>query len=437
MFYSVWEFVINLLETVLFATVANGKCQKRRFNYHHIKQLVYIFSKSVFITILNLMNASTLITMISVLFLNFLFLILFFNSAIFTDFFLSLVYSILLIISDALTIFIPSKLFNINISRVLYTGNLRVPFSLIYISIIALFVIFFLLFVENVFLSDAFEKISFFIISTTCVILEEIVMIVLLELPLALSHYYNLLLCIFGLTLFLFIFLTIYFYRLGKEKEKNIQLIQKITITDMENRQNKEIIKSVQNLRILKHDIKNHLSVLHDLLISNKFEEAIKYIKEINHTIEKTTYIISTGILSIDCIMTSKLSTAMSNNIIVTHQIHFPSEFHFSDMDMCSLFGNLLDNAIESNCKLANDNRKISIEIKPYNQMLSICIMNNSDGIYNFDSHDNLTTTKENSLSLHGMGISRIKDIVEKYDGIIEITPESEKFTVSILLPLN
>ena len=183
MFYSVWEFVINLLETVLFATVANGKCLKRRFNYHHIKQLVYIFSKSVFITILNLMNASTLITMISVLFLNFLFLILFFNSAIFTDFFLSLVYSILLIISDALTIFIPSKLFNINISRVLYTGNLRVPFSLIYISIIALFVIFFLLFVENVFLSGFFEKISFFFISTTCEILEEIVMIVLLELP--------------------------------------------------------------------------------------------------------------------------------------------------------------------------------------------------------------------------------------------------------------
>ena len=46
-------------------------------------------------------------------------------------------------------------------------------------------------------------------------------------------------------------------------------------------------------------------------------------------------------------------------------------------------------------------------------------------------------SSKVNSLSLHGMGISRIKDIVEKYDGIIEITPESEKFTVSILLPLN
>ena len=37
MFYSVWEFVINLLETVLFATVANGKCQKRRFNYNQIQ----------------------------------------------------------------------------------------------------------------------------------------------------------------------------------------------------------------------------------------------------------------------------------------------------------------------------------------------------------------------------------------------------------------
>ena len=43
-----------------------------------------------------------------------------------------------------------------------------------------------------------------------------------------------------------------------------------------------------------------------------------------------------------------------------------------SDMDLCSLLGNLLDNAIEANCKFEQEKRKLQIEIKPYNNMLSI-----------------------------------------------------------------
>ena len=316
-------------------------------------------------------------------------------------------------------------------------GNMRILFSLIYISIIALFVIIFLLFTPQVFVLGKLDKISYFIISTICVILEEIVLIILLKQPIYAENFFHLLLFIFGLTLFLFVYISIYIYRLGKEKEKNDRLIQSITINQMEARQNEEIINSTHSLRVFKHDIMNHMSILYKLVENGKNSDALKYIYQINNSIERTSYTISTGIIPIDCIMTAKLSKALDNNISIKHQIHFPANYNISDMDLCSLISNLLDNAIEANCKLDMTKRRLQIEIKPYNNMLLLFISNSSNGIYLYGGNGNLLTTKTSNKNEHGIGIKRINEIVKKYNGIIEFNPGTEIFSVSILFPLD
>lgn len=314
---------------------------------------------------------------------------------------------------------------------------MRILFSLIYISIIALFVIIFLLFTPQVFVLGKLDKISYFIISTICVILEEIVLIILLKQPIYAENFFQLLLFIFGLTLFLFVYISIYIYRLGKEKEKNDRLIQSITINQMEARQNEEIINSTHSLRVFKHDIMNHMSILYKLVENGKNSDALKYIYQINNSIERTSYTISTGIIPIDCIMTAKLSKALDNNISIKHQIHFPANYNISDMDLCSLISNLLDNAIEANCKLDMTKRRLQIEIKPYNNMLLLFISNSSNGIYLYGGNGNLLTTKTSNKNEHGIGIKRINEIVKKYNGIIEFNPGTEIFSVSILFPLD
>lgn len=105
-------------------------------------------------------------------------------------------------------------------------GKYANTFSLIYISIIALFVIIFLLFTPQVFVLGKLDKISYFIISTICVILEENVLIILLKQSIYTENFFHLLLFIFGLTLFLFVYISIYIYRLGKEKEKMTDLFR-------------------------------------------------------------------------------------------------------------------------------------------------------------------------------------------------------------------
>ena len=437
MLFSIWEFVINFLESFLFAIFVIKQCEKKSFRFYIPFQIFFLLGKSILTTILNFCGVSTLIMIFVTPLLGFIYICLFYKNSIFYNFFLSMIYSIFLLLSDAATALIPSYFLNIELTQLLYSGNLRIPFTLIYISIVALFVITFLLFNPHVFVMGVLEKISYFTISIICITLEEIIMIILLKSPSSFKFQTNLLLYVFGLSLFLFIFMTIYFYRLGKEKGKNMKLIQEITISKIENRQNEEIIKSVKNLRILKHDIKNHLNVLYDLLNQKRNEEAIAYIKNMNDSIEISNYTISTGILSIDCILTTKLSFAISNNIEVDHQIFLPMKLPFSDLDMCSLFGNLLDNAIEANLKLNPSNRKIKLVIKPFNKMLSIFVKNNSDGKYLFDSHGELVSTKMSERNEHGIGLFRIRDLVSKYDGMIQFEHEKETFSVSVLLPLN
>lgn len=332
MFNIIWEFIINLLESFLFAVICNAKFTKRQYHYHTAEQTLFILCKSLLITLMNISKISTIISLTSVLLLNIIFLILFFVNPIFNSFFVSFIYCLILIISDALTLLIPIKFYNINLSQVLYLGNMRILFSLIYISIIALFVIIFLLFTPQVFVLGKLDKISYFIISTICVILEENVLIILLKQSIYTENFFHLLLFIFGLTLFLFVYISIYIYRLGKEKEKNDRLIQSITINQMEARQNEEIINSTHSLRVFKHDIMNHMSILYKLVENGKNSDALKYIYQINNSIERTSYTISTGIIPIDCIMTAKLSKALDNNISIKHQIHFPANYNISDM---------------------------------------------------------------------------------------------------------
>ena len=115
MFNIIWEFIINLLESFLFAVICNAKFTKRQYHYHTAEQTLFILCKSLLITLMNISKISTIISLTSVLLLNIIFLILFFVNPIFNSFFVSFIYCLILIISDALTLLIPIKFYNINI----------------------------------------------------------------------------------------------------------------------------------------------------------------------------------------------------------------------------------------------------------------------------------------------------------------------------------
>ena len=103
-------------------------------------------------------------------------------------------------------------------------------------------------------------------------------------------------------------------------------------------------------------------------------------------------------------------------------------------METAALFGNLLDNAI--NAQDAVQGKKyIQLEVKTKGKMLSITVINSSSGNYRYAKGELATLNKDRAT--HGLGLKRIKSIAETHGGNLTVTPEDDRFTARVLVPLE
>lgn len=436
---NIWEFIINILEALLFCLLLNQKLERKEFEHLYLKQFIVLFIQSILLYVLNQLNISPLLVLLSFAVLHYIFALFFFLSSNIIKLFWVIIYTIATITADALTTIIPTKLLNYDIKLLLAGGTLRLPFTLVYITLLAIIIIILLCFTTKTFHLTTTEKLTFITLSIICISIEELIILEQVNINITNgTANSNLIYGIFFLVMILFITLVFYIYNLGIEKEKNIKMAELHMISEMENRQYSQIIQSVSELRIMKHDLSNHLKTIQTMLEKEHYADANIYISSLAGTIEQSYYAISSGNTPVDCIVTNKLKQAELSNISVDYTIHLPNSFPLSDIETCSLFGNLFDNAIESCNKLEKSKRSIKFIVKPYNNMLSIQITNSSIGDYITTSNGLFFTTKsQKDKNSHGIGLKRVHDIVKKYQGFLEITPEESSFCVSILIPLE
>lgn len=106
------------------------------------------------------------------------------------------------------------------------------------------------------------------------------------------------------------------------------------------------------------------------------------------------------------------------------------STLPFTDREIISLFGNLLDNALEACEQIKGKERWIRIKIKKKNQLIYIEIANAIAKKPDQNGSGFISTKKENGL--HGYGMRNIRDIVEKYEGIFQYEIRDESLMVII-----
>lgn len=108
-----------------------------------------------------------------------------------------------------------------------------------------------------------------------------------------------------------------------------------------------------------------------------------------------------------------------------------PSELPYEDVDLCSLMGNLLDNAVEACERMpAGMARALRVGIQCANRSFSVIIRNTAHG-------DLPGRTAKRDTVLHGHGLTVVTQIVEKYGGIQTASLEDGYFTYSVALPLD
>jgi sensor histidine kinase YesM len=194
----------------------------------------------------------------------------------------------------------------------------------------------------------------------------------------------------------------------------------------------KDLEMSNSEIRSLRHDIKNHLQCLNELIRTEKKQEAQKYIQSVADILTVNNRLITTGNSVLDSILNAKLMVINEKNINFNYTIEIPREIKIEPVDICILFGNSLDNAIEACERVISDNKSISMIISYKNNSIVYSLSNSTDG--RLVKNGKYFLSSKNNYSEHGLGLSNIERTVEKYNGILKIEHENEIFRLSTVL---
>lgn len=198
--------------------------------------------------------------------------------------------------------------------------------------------------------------------------------------------------------------------------------------------------EEVQNMyrqtRGWRHDYHNHIQTMKAHLAMGKLKELESYLNELDRDLTTVDTVIKTGNVMVDAILNSKISVAASKGIAVDAKAQVPSELDtvLSEVDICLIVGNLMDNAIEACMKIQQEGQRfIRVYMDILKGQLYIYIMNAvGDAPKKAGSVYLSTKNKEN----HGFGLMRIDKVVDKYHGYLERQHEEGVFATEIMLPL-
>lgn len=184
-------------------------------------------------------------------------------------------------------------------------------------------------------------------------------------------------------------------------------------------------------IKKLRHDFKNNMAVVNELIQQKNNEKALEYTKEYLDELSETEPLIKTNNDIVNAIINSKLSAAKTYgiNVICMCVTDFSD---INDVDLCSLLSNILDNAITAckNCQI--DSKRIFINIISDEYKYVFCVKNSIPESV-LQHNPDLITTKSDKDN-HGMGVKIIRSIAAKYDGKVDYYEEDKEFCCSVIL---
>lgn len=205
------------------------------------------------------------------------------------------------------------------------------------------------------------------------------------------------------------------------------------TILNSQYEQYKQAQRTVDLINYRYHDLKNHIIALKSGSSDTGRQE---YLDRLEHEIHDYEALNKTGNQVLDTLLTSKNLRCMQHKIDMTCVIDGTLFNSMDVMDICSIFGNALDNAIESVLKIKDyDKRLVHVDAFSEKSFLIIRFENYYEGDISFDR--GLPVTTKSGKSFHGYGLKSLRYTVHKYKGEIQIDTRDNWFSLRILIPLE
>lgn len=193
------------------------------------------------------------------------------------------------------------------------------------------------------------------------------------------------------------------------------------------------IVNEQKAVRTLKHDLKHHLNTVQNLLEQEKYDEVTDFVGKLNtsSTFGESRQISNNEIVNV--IMDSKMKSIYEKGIRLDYKISAPEKILISDVDLSSMLGNALDNAIEAAEKTSS--KYIDMKLRVDMGLFMLQIKNPIEWELT-PSGETFLTTKRNAKE-HGYGLTSIRDVVNLYNGTMDMVVEDGEFELIVSIPIE
>lgn len=234
---------------------------------------------------------------------------------------------------------------------------------------------------------------------------------------------FNLKSLILSIILLIINFLNFYTYDKVIENAEVQQTLKLVETSNLAYQNQLEILNENQKkIRLLRHDMKNHLFKIKNCVKTENYNELDSYIDSIHEYMNVEKQYVSTGNFEVDCLLNYKLAKAERLGINFTYDVALPEDLIVSSFDLTVILGNILDNCLNA---LSGVNDKVlNIEIRYTKGMIKINTENTFDSI----------TKKSQREGDHGLGLISIQQAIEKYHGVLKTSSGKNTYYVSVTL---
>lgn len=236
---------------------------------------------------------------------------------------------------------------------------------------------------------------------------------------------YNMLCCIFMLGV-----QAAYKNRLDKQREQEME--KQVWLKQKELYRLRQ--DDVEKINLLCHDLKKQIE---SLKLFSEEKDRKEYYEQVTRTIQSYDFQLETGSKVLDVLLSQKKLICMKNQIEITcvadgHKLDF-----IHAVDLYTIMGNAIDNAIESVLLVSDPEKKvISISIWTKGRLLLMQIENYFESRELKFVEGLPQTTKKNSEE-HGYGLKSIRKCVEKYNGEMDVSAGENLFRLTIFIPVQ
>lgn len=227
-----------------------------------------------------------------------------------------------------------------------------------------------------------------------------------------------------------------------RNRERSGRIVLEKQIASMRE-QMEETERVYSNIRRIKHDMKNTVSVimrLSDLNGGEENTELKKYLAELSGDLEKSELLFKTGNTVADTLLNIKYHEGkryIEELQIDAKELMFPKDLKIFSYDIGAVLGNALDNAIEACVKLNNEpgtEAFIRLYSMQKNGIFILGIENSFDGKLKLRNGEELPMTDKADKNAHGMGLFNIKNTAEKYGGTMDFQVRDKVFVLSVMM---